>query len=221
MFRKLCGFLVIAGMLTACGGNNDFIPPPPPIAPPVGGFNGGGFGGFTGGGNCGGSFGSFPLNQTGQPYYGSMVSQAGSSSISLQVGILNQPNFSSPIQQVAGSAQIDLADLRNTSGQTQGISSFCVSSQSLTGGSVIPGNFAVQDQSIAITMEGYVQVPLFSPYGGSGGLGGTFQYGQDRVVVSIGTGIIGCNAAFLRNGRLVGCLEVQIGNGQRGYYQLQ
>ena len=153
MFRKLCGFLVIATMLSACGGNDNFIPPPPPIAPPIGGFNGGGFGGggFVGGGNCGGVATQFPLNQ-GQPYYGTTNSNAGQSSISLQVGILGQPDFSSQTHLIAGSATIDLAELRSNTGTQQIPSSFCVSSQSQSG--IMPGQYAPEDNSIAITMTG-------------------------------------------------------------------
>jgi len=223
MRSKIGWILGAAALVVMLGGCGKTPPPPLPMPAPAPQTNPYGGGGYVGGGvSACGAVGGMPFSQS--PFYGNLSSQysyTSGNSIQLTLSYQQQyMNGTSQYQSLLGSAMLNLPDLMSTMQpgyptQQQMPTSFCVSSMPTTGGQPFPGTYAPQDRSIAITMYGYVQSPLSSPYDPYS-YGGGFT--QVPVTVTIGQGC----AAYLYDNRVMGCVLVKIGNqGQARYYQAQ
>jgi hypothetical protein len=225
--------LATAAMIVVLSGCGKGTPPPPlpqPAPPPQTNPNpyGGGFGG--GAVNCGGQIGQYPFSQS--PLYGNM-SYGGS--ISLTLGYQGFFNGTSDYQSVIGSALLNLPELAQQTNPYQQSpqqipTQFCVTSSPANGGQPFPGTYVPSDRSVAIVLYGFIQSPIYTynpyaPYSNTYQQGGG-QFTQLPVTVSIGQsidsyGYSACNA-WLYQGRVMGCVQVKIGNnGQVRTYNAQ
>lgn len=222
MMQWILGTAAIVILLAGCGKGN---PPPalPAPAPVPQTTPGGPVGGGLVAGNCAGSAGQYPLSQT--PFYGNLQSGYGySSGNSIQLTLGAQNYGVSSVINVYGSGLLNLPDLAAAFPQQPGMqqqqmpTQFCVSSQPVSGGQPFPGVYSPADRSLAITMYGVVQVPVYtySPVGGY--VPGGVQYTQQAVTVTIGSQC----GAWIYDGRIYGCVLIQLGNsGHVLYYNAQ
>lgn len=224
MMQWILGTAAILILLAGCGKGQP--PPALPLPAPTPQTTPGGVGGgFAPVGNCAGVAGQYPLSQT--PFYGNLYGQSQygySSGNSIQLTLGTQGYGLSSTISVFGSALMNLPDLANFFPQQPGFqqqqtpTQFCVSSQPVTGGQPFPGVYSPADRSIAITMYGVIQAPVYtySPVGGY--VPGGMQYTQQPVTVTIGSQC----GAWIYEGRVYGCVLIQLGNGgQVLYYNAQ
>lgn len=226
-FGWILGAAALFVMLAGCGKGT----PPPPIALPAPLPQTNNYGGGVGAVSCSGAIGQ-QFSQT--PFYGNLSGQnsySSGNSIQLTLGYQGYPSGASSYQSVLGSALLNLPDLAQASqgypqqGNQQIPYQFCVTSAPTSGGQPFPGVYAPADRSISLTMYGYVQSPIYqyNPYDpyGSQQYGGT-QFSQTPVTVSVGNSPYGGCGAYLYEGRVVGCIEVKLGNnGQPRRYNAQ
>lgn len=216
-FALLAAVVLFFG--TACGKKDFPVPQPLPSAP------GGGIGiggGFYGGG-CGVA-GSLPLNQTGTPYYGAL----GNNAIQLSLYFVSNFSFDLPQQNIVGSGMFSFPDLNQIlgTGNYSPTTQTCVSSTNMTSGTPTPGTISYQQQqfnpymppqqqqggaTISLMLQGIVQVPARSPFGGFYPGGYAPQYTQELVTMMVG---YDCPAT-LSNGRIKGCVNVRLGQQQQ------
>jgi hypothetical protein len=231
MRSKIGWILGAAALFVMLGGCGKGTPPPAlPMPPPPPQTNP--YGGGIGAVNCGAVNSQYPFSQT--PFLGSM---AGGNSIQLTLGYSGFPSGASALQNVVGSAMLNLPTVLQTQNpyapqqQQQQQYQFCVTSVPTSGGQPFPGTYAAGDRSIAIVLYGFVQAPVYQynpydPY--SNNMQGGTQFSQLPATVSIGqsitpnySGYDDCGA-YLIDGRVRGCVEVKLGNysqAKRLYFQ--
>lgn len=220
--KFLIALTVVTLATVGCGNNNNPVVPPPPQFANPNGYPGG----FGIGGGCGAAGGQ-NLHPDGTPYNAMLTGQyqGGSSSNSLSISMYyyNAPNADNQVQQIVGSGNFNFPDLSLFMPQTMGSSipsTFCISSTNPQSGQVNPGTYV--SGAIYLVLDGYVQTPYVSPFGGYG-YGGGGGYGQSMVEVVIGSP--NGAAAGLVQGRIQGQVQVTLGVGSPGamplYYQAQ
>ncbi len=202
--RALLAAIAFMMVLTACGGTPPPLPPPPPSNP-----NGGFYGG-AGGGICAPATGVLPLNPTNLPYTATLIdsySQSAASSISTTLFYQTAPNAGLSIQNIVGTANLNLPQLARMVSPYQGqTSNFCASTTSTTG-TPVPGRYASVG-AIQLVMTGQVPVSMgmylpqyATPQGGNVG---TFNTPME---VRIGHS---CDAWIGAEGRMYGCVDVRV-----------
>lgn len=208
--------LVCVGFFSVgCGRANNPAPPPAPQIPNPGNTVPGG-GLFFGGGSCGGVPGGIPLSGTNAPYF----TQLGNSgSMTLNLAYSGATPAENQMANIVGSAQMVVPDLQylSPSGSVPQ-TSFCVSSSNpFSGGAINYGTFTRAYATLSITLVGQIQMPTYNPYMAPGSFfpGQVQQFQPVPVYVSIGSSN-GC-VAYLREGRLKGCVMIEL--GQQGYSQ--
>ncbi|MBI4405072.1 MAG: hypothetical protein HY537_12990 [Deltaproteobacteria bacterium] len=208
------GALAIMALgLIACGKKND-VPVPQP-APPPSNPNPGGY--APGAGFACGGMGGIPLRP--DPFIGSMNSYSGSANQLSLLLSFNGNYFDGYQTSILGSGNFDFPDIAVFLGnryQTP-TTSFCVSSNSINGGTPSYGTLG-PDKSVRMILRGFMQTPLVDPFGYPGSYGGAnYGFGQTKVTVSLGTDCI----AYAVNGRIYGCIKVQIGDDPRNTLMYQ
>lgn len=212
-----------------CGKGETPVPVAPVPTTPTTGYGAGG---------CASVSGQVPFNQNNQPIMGTLTMMSGgygssnANSLSLNFYYQYFDTGYSTIHSIVASGMFyypDLLLMLRGGQQQNGYQipySFCESSADPTTGTPLPGVYAQQDSSVAITLRGMVQVPLYTyspfdsyPYGYNNQMQGTQA---TLVEVSIGNSY-DCGA-IIANGRLYGCVDVSIGNnsamsGYRFRYQ--
>lgn len=194
-------------------------PPPPPPLPtcfPVGGQ---------------------PLSNSG-PYVGTLSGQYGSgrtNTLSLNLFYGQPTNANQGVANLLAQGTFDFSDIRSIIGQVgpKG-TSFCVASSNPESNTATPGTFYPGYNNINITVRGYIEVPLYTPYGyapygGYPGYGGGGYYpgqpspypaplGVELVELHIG----GSCGAVIEDNRIFGCVDVTVGSqGYRLQYYAQ
>lgn len=153
----------VALVAAGCGANNVT-----PVYPPPGAGNGNYYGSY--GAGC--SIGiSYPLEGNGQPYVGQLSSYNGAftgSSVTMTLGYMTAPSASYQFQNIIGSGHLQLSNM-NTGIPGLNLSAVPLCSSDPTTGAVAPGNFASQDQSIAITLKGLIPNSFYQSGVGVGG----------------------------------------------------
>lgn len=223
-------FLLVA--ITRCGGGDDSsqppnptpapapntpYPPQGPIAPPMGGI--------IPGTNCPTIAGDRNLRQDGSPFLGQLQ---GNNSLVMSVMFSQYQNFDTGIQNVVAAGQFTFPDISYMLGSQVSNYNYniCVSSLGFNGSPATQGTFNLQDLSVAMLVRGYVDVPLYSPYGGyPGGYPGGYYppgsttptMGKETIELAIGNGY-NC-PAYLYQGRIYGCVEVRLGRTAPFYLQ--
>jgi len=208
-------FVVLTGatyLVMSCGGGNNSAsapapstPAPAPAAPSVPGTN------------CPLNSGGVPVNQNGSPIFGSLQSSnngywGNQNSLTLSLSFINYTGPGSYVQSVIGSGSLVFPDLSLLLGtQTNTNYNICVNSNNIGAAGSNPGTYSMGNGAVSLTLNGVVQVPLYNPYTSYPGSYQTYpsnQYGQQSLLVSIGTNC----AAYVVNNRLVGCVSVRLGN---------
>jgi hypothetical protein len=194
--------------LSGCGGN-----PPPVVAPPTNPY---GYAPTT----CPAVSGAAPLLPGGQPFTTTLTTGYGATEDSLTVTLFyqNAPSATDYLPSIVGTGTLSFPDIVTllpypTSAQQ---TSFCVTSADPTGGAGLStGVFSPQDQSLAIVLKGFVNVPYVSPFSGYPGSyyspPGSSGAGHEMITVSIGWNE--CGAVISGSNRIEGCIDVKIGQG--------
>ena len=211
--------VAICCVLVSCGGGKDSSPAPAPSTPapapaptPINTT--------VPGTNCPLNATGVPLQQNGQPIFGSLQStQSGywgsQNSLTLALSFVNYTGPGSWVQNVVGSGAFVFPDIGLLLGNyTNTNSNVCVTSNNIGSTGSNPGTYSMGNGAISMSLSGVVQVPLYNPYTSYPGYyppNGN-QMGQETIRINIG---INC-AAYISNNRLVGCVSVRLGNSPYG-----
>lgn len=212
--------VALSYILVSCGGGNNSSSAPAPSTPlpapaPTPVVN------TIPGTNCPLTSGGVPLQQNGSPIFGSLQStQSGywgsQNSLTLALSFINYTGPGSWVQSVVGSGSFVFPDLGLLLGtQTNSNYNICVNSNNVGTSGSNPGTYSMGNGSVSMSLTGVTQVPLynpFNPYPGSYQPYPTNQMGQETIRINIG---IGC-PAYISNNRLVGCVNVRLGNSPYG-----
>lgn len=210
----------LAILMTAvgCGGGNNNSNPAPgpsnpapaaPAAPSVPGTN------------CAVINGGVPLNNNGAPFYGSLQSNSAgawgnSNSLTLNLSFTNYTGPGTVIQNLVGSGSFIFPDLSSLTGTQNSNYNLCVSSNNIGSSGYNPGTFNMSNGSISLTLSGSVQVPLYNPYNYYPGSYQPYptptQMGQETIRLNIGKSC----PAYVNSNRIVGCVDVRLGNSPYG-----
>lgn len=226
---------IVVGITTAlssCGSKDEAAAPAPapttPVAPPPPGPNTPvppPSNSIVPGTNCPSIAGDRHLNQNGQPFYGQLQ---GSNSLTFSIFTSQYSNYASPSQNIVAAGQFTFPDISYfIGGQVQMNYNICLSSMGFNNSPATQGTLGAYHpyygSPISLPVRGYVDYPLSfaQPYGypntyyapGST----TPTYGKQTIEMQIGNGM-NCQA-FIKDGRIVGCIEVQIGQQQRFFMQ--
>ena len=210
--------LAILMTMVGCGGGNNNSNPAPgpsnpapaaPAAPSVPGTN------------CAVINGGVPLNNNGAPFYGSLQSNSAgawgnSNSLTLNLSFTNYTGPGTVIQNLVGSGSFIFPDLSYLTGTQNSNYNLCVSSNNIGSSGYNPGTFNMSNGSISLTLSGSVQVPLYNPYNYYPGSYQPYptptQMGQETIRLNIGKSF----PAYVNSNRIVGCVDVRLGNSPYG-----
>lgn len=224
--------VVVIGLILfitlGCGSNSPTpVPAPPPQVPnpvpttPV----------PTGPGGCGVQGGGIPLHSDNSPFIGNLTAYDfyggyGQNSLSLNFYFVNGYSADSIVNSISGGGLLNFPDLalffpQNALGQPQQQISTCVSSS--YSGAISSGVYSSVDNSIAIVLQGRINVPMYTYSPFDYYPGGTLPYypniqgtSQQIIQVSLGNRV-GCST-WLFQGRIYGCVEISIGTSN--YFNL-
>ncbi len=223
MKRFLSTILVamFAITLSGCGDANNDTPAPAPAPvdpnagrPPYGAF-----------GSCGQVGSGQPLNGYNTPYYTNLTSSStGSSANTLSLSLFYATTNIAEYQlaNIAGSGNLVLQDLAYLTGSNSGQSNICVSSVNPQNGAQSLGTFDRTYAGISLTMTGVVQLPYYSPYSYNNNFGYGTPPAMAPVPITVEVGSSNGCQAYLREGRIKGCVIITIGElgyGQSYYYE--
>lgn len=214
---KIFSFALLTLMLGCGGGGNSSASAPAPsnpapaapVAPTVPGTN------------CPIISGGVSLNNNGAPFFGSLQSNSAgawgnANSLTLNLSFANYTGPGSTVQNLVGSGSFVFPDLSYLLGTQTNNTNLCVSSNNIGTSGYNPGTFNMGNGSLSLTLNGVVQVPLYNPLNYYPGTyqpyPTTTQTGQDTIRLNIGRSC----PAYISNNRIVGCVDVRIGNSPYG-----